>query len=309
MKKLTVALMGLCAALLFAVFAVGPARIAAAAVNMSTVAASGNYLATAAGPTSGFMSGPFAAKLDALPSNATLTTNLGLKANTTDLYDPFKSFWFVEEFVNNPSTTIGQLVSNVTGTGAAVAATATGADGTHRGIWNLTTGTTATGRASVLPTANPAGIAYNFTAGASTVEWMVRLSQVQAAATQEFVVETGVLATLTQPTTDGVYFRFDASSANWQVCTAASSSRTCTATSVAAAAGQWVRLSAIKAAGSSDWSFSIDGTSTGITNSTNVPSAALQVIFNIISTVGTGAKQAQIDIASVRQFFSPDRGL
>ncbi len=50
MKKLTVALMGLCAALLFAVFAVGPARIAAAAVNMSTVAASGNYLATPTAP-------------------------------------------------------------------------------------------------------------------------------------------------------------------------------------------------------------------------------------------------------------------
>jgi hypothetical protein len=49
-QKLTAALGVLCASLLFTVSAVGPARIARAAVNMSTVAASGNYLATPTAP-------------------------------------------------------------------------------------------------------------------------------------------------------------------------------------------------------------------------------------------------------------------
>ncbi len=84
LQKSAVALMTICWSLLFTVAAVGPSRIAAAAVNMSTVAASGNYLATAVGPTSGFMSGAFATKLNALPDNATLASTYATQTSLAD---------------------------------------------------------------------------------------------------------------------------------------------------------------------------------------------------------------------------------
>lgn len=65
-------------ALLVAGAAVGPARKAWAAVNMSTVAASGNYLATPGTP--GFMPGADKTKLDALPATYATIAALNAKA-------------------------------------------------------------------------------------------------------------------------------------------------------------------------------------------------------------------------------------
>lgn len=81
LERLTWALAGICFALLFTVAAIGPARLAAAAVNMSTVAASGNYLATPGTP--GFMPGADKTKLDGIQAGADDLSDSTKVATTT----------------------------------------------------------------------------------------------------------------------------------------------------------------------------------------------------------------------------------
>lgn len=69
-------------AVLFFGAATGPSKTAWAAVNMSTVAASGNYLAVPGTP--GFMPGGDKTKLDALPTAANLITQIDSQALVLD---------------------------------------------------------------------------------------------------------------------------------------------------------------------------------------------------------------------------------
>lgn len=297
------------------------ARVAVAAVGLSAVISGGLYAAS--GSAAGFMSSAHFTKLSALQTannswgNFKITslgsgTDAADAINYNELLNPFKVTGFSDDFLfgATSSTNAGQqFFAGVSGTGAAVAGVSTGVDSTHIGVWQQTTGTTATGRAAILTTAQVGGMIFG-TAGQAEWEWLVQVPTLSTTGVQQYTYEVGLADTITGGVANGIYYRYDAATSTaWQFCTAAASSRTCTATSTTVTAGAWVRLSARKAEGSANWTGYINDVSTGITNSTNLPSLASQPISALVSSVGTTAKTVLADIFRYRQHFTTERGI
>lgn len=227
-----------------------------------------------------------------------------------ELANPFRVFQIAYDFDAPLTSSTTPFQISISGAGSSGASTATGQDGSHPGVGFCTTGTTNTGRCGVLHHAGAALPTLQFTTtGQTDFDWLVRLEALSTAGVQQYVAEVGLLTGLTEPAADGVYFRYDvAVDPHWQVCTANTSVRTCTATTATVTATQWDRLSARKADGTANWTFSINGVSTGITNSTNLPAVALTPRANIVSSVGTTSKSLLFDAFRLRTSYNPERG-
>ena len=198
--------------------------------------------------------------------------------------------------------------SFASGAGAAATLVTTGQTNTHPGIVQVATGTTATGRATLLPPSNSLAFIAG-SAGDLSIEWLAQIPTLSTTGVQQFIAITGLLQTTAAgDQTDAVYFEYDAATdTHWRVCTASGGTRTKQNTTVTVTAGQWYRLRAFKADGSTTWGFEIDGVDTGLTSSTNLPTIALIPGIKIDSSVGTTSKTMLADWMDLLDYFPTPR--
>lgn len=194
-----------------------------------------------------------------------------------------------EDFDQSSITTtkFGQTVS---GTGAVV--TVGASDAARRGLANLQTGTTATGRASL-----NTGTSYMLLAsGEVEFRCSLRIPTLSVSA-QRYNLRIGIMDVTTGDAVDGAYFVYDdAASANWQTCTAANSVRTLVASStVVAIATDYVLKIIVNAAGNSV-GFYINGTLIQ-TTTTNIPGGGRNtgIGIKIEKTVGITNAVVEVD--------------
>lgn len=220
--------------------------------------------------------------------------------------NPFNTIQLTDDF-NGSVAGKYQWTSSASGTGAAATVTVTGQDTTHAGVIQISTGTTAPGRAAHVPGGN---LQFTFGSGSAVrCEHLIQLPVLSTTGVQQYIYQVGLMDTVTGDQANGIYFEADiATDTHWRVCTASASTRTKTNTTVTIVAATWYRLTLLKAEGSTSWTFQIQGVDTGITNSTNLPTTALYPFDVIISSVGTTAKTALKDIVRHRQHFATPRG-
>ncbi len=214
-------------------------------------------------------------------------------------------FMFMDDFLGSTVSTVSPWTSTTSGTGATYAQVATTA-ANRPGIGQVTTGTTATGRANLslgALTTFPSG-------GVITFEALVNVPTLSTGS-EEFVIHIGIGDLNTGIiNTDGVYFVYErTSSDNWRIATAKAASRTITSTSVVVSAGTWVRLGYVINAAATSVEFFIDGVSVG-TTTTNIPDTSSNLcgpLFGIFKSVGTTARTFQLDYFYVSQTFTTPR--
>lgn len=155
-------------------------------------------------------------------------------------------------------------------------------DTNHPGVIKVTAGSNPEdyALASIPPSIKLAG-------GVLTYEALVQVETLSTVS-NEYTVRIGLGDTTnSSDNTNGVYFEYTrTTSANWLIKTSSASSQTSTTTSTAVSAGSWVTLSIVINAAASSITFSINGSSVG-TITTNIPTAALGMIFQQIRTAGT----------------------
>jgi hypothetical protein len=209
--------------------------------------------------------------------------------------------WSDELFTGRPGWTF-----TAGGSGAANTMTAALNDGTHLAQQQSSTGTTTTGYAGGLLSS-----AVNLALAGQTIltDTEIYIPTLSTVA-EEYTFWAGLGdTTATGNQVDGVYFLYHRLTygANWQICTASSSSRTITDSGVAVVAGAWIRLKV--AATSSLCTYYIDGTSVG-TNATNIPTSAREtnVGYAISKTAGTTARVVNYDHAQLSVQWSTLKG-
>lgn len=159
--------------------------------------------------------------------------------------------------------------------------------------------------------ANSCGISSNsrlfLGEGAISASWLININT-PSDVTNRYITTIGFGDSLTAESANGVYFYYsdNINSGNWQVKTAAASTRTTTSTAVAATGWQLLTIT-INAAATSV-TFSINGVSVG-TSSTNIPTAlGVFYIFNSIRTAGTiAASSLLIDLFYVTETLTTAR--
>jgi len=216
-----------------------------------------------------------------------------------------KGFRFYTELDTETSATAAggmACVESNTGTGAATTTQAIDS-ANHPTIVRSTTGTTATGRASL----DCVGIT-SLALGSGTVvyEAGVNITTLSTSA-ERYQLVIGLRDSLTAANqVDGAYILYDeggvstgsAASANWQCVTASNSTRTFTtsATAVTAAAWHTIRIE-VDAAGTSV-GFFVDGTSICTAHTTNIPTGTARALgagTMFLKSVGTTARTLDLD--------------
>jgi hypothetical protein len=212
---------------------------------------------------------------------------------------------FREDFLNGGTTGAGTLISVVSGTGAAISMA--GGDATHLGVIQLASGTTTTGRAGTYAAANAFPIIIG-SSGAIEFETVVQI-QTLSNGTDTFSLRVGFGDTSgAGDQANGIYFECDSNTdTHWQVCSAASSVRTKQATSVVVGAGTYYRLRFTKPAGSTTFSWEINGTDTGLTTSTNIPTSGTAVFAKLEKSAGTTSRTALVDYFDANFIFDTPR--
>lgn len=217
----------------------------------------------------------------------------------------FKTLTFEEDWLGSLAGKF-QWASTATGTGAACTQVSTGQDATHIGIIQCSTGTTATGKSSLFSGAATFWVASN-TTGAKRLNLLVQIPVLSVTGTQQYVAYAGCLDSATAAPGNGVYYRYDATSdLHWKACTASATVETCNNTTNTVTAGQWDNLQWDIANGTSNVTYTINGTSTGITNSTAW--GACSPAVSIFSAIGTTAKTVLWDIVRYTDYFASSRG-
>lgn len=197
-------------------------------------------------------------------------------------------------------TTPNPLPIVSSGTGATSAAQAIAA--TNRpGVIRSTTGTTATGRSSLLTAVTSVALG----AGVTIVEAAVNVTTLSDV-TNRFQLVVGMLDTQTAANqVDAVAFVYDeggvstgsSASANWQCVCVANSVRTWSTTSVPVSAGSWVKLRIeINAAGTSVTFFINDASVATI--AANIPTGTARALgfgWLLIKSLGTTARTVDLD--------------
>ena len=204
-----------------------------------------------------------------------------------------------EDFMANSTTTVVNLFSTVSGTGAGMVATNAAVG--HPGQARLSTGTTATGRAAVHSSLS----SHFFGFGATVLEVCIETGPLSTSA-QRYQLLVGFIDTITAVNqADACYFLYDeggvstgsTASANWQLVTAENSVRTFTTTSVAFPAQQFTTLRIEANAAGTSVEFFIDGVSVG-THTTNIPNTQgfdTGYGVSIIKSVGTTSSPVDVD--------------
>lgn len=190
------------------------------------------------------------------------------------------------------------LQTSASGTGAAITAIAP-PDASATGVHQLDMGTTTTGRAGV---SNPQLIALRFGGLAQSIEWRVQLLNLPDG-TESFAVYFGFGDSVSAAPTDGAYFYFDQSTANWRARTRSNTTETDTDVTIAPSAATWYVLRvAVNAAGTSVvftvYNSDKSAVLATVTNTTNIPTAAGRetgIIANAIKSAGTTSRKVYLD--------------
>ncbi len=196
--------------------------------------------------------------------------------------------------------------STVSGTGAANTLVTTNQGSNQVGIVQFTTGTTATGRAALAlaPTSQ------FFGGGVAMFEMLVRIPTLSVVA-QEYIIRLGFGDLVTGADhVDGIYFEYNRlTNVNWLLKTANNSVRTSTDSTVAVAAGAWIKLKAIVNNNGTNVDYYINGTLVGSVT-TNIPTTVARVsgpTLIIVKSAGTTGLTMLVDYFKFSQVFTTPR--
>lgn len=231
-----------------------------------------------------------------------VTTSNDLYSNYSLSFKRNNGYDYFGEFTNPVATaaTANELIATNSGTGAGNSVV-NSTDRNRPGILRLTTGTTATGRATI----STNGSAIGFSGGKWIWEQVINMTQTSNA-TNRFQFLAGYFDTYTTVNQiDGAYFLYDeggvttgsAASANWQLVTSNNSARTFTTSSTSVSTGAYVKLRIEVDAAGANVDFYIDGANVG-TISTNIPTASARVTGYgalLIKSIGTTAVTCDTD--------------
>ena len=220
-------------------------------------------------------------------------------------------FTAMDEFLTYAGTNgaNGNLFQISTGGGAV---TNTTPIGNRPGILQLSTSTSATGRATAILDNN--SVASFIVGGGKLIyETDVQIPTLSSS-TETFRFFTGYSSLNGNPATNSIVFLYDSAGVStgsaavgrWQVLCSNASTRSYTTTDSTVTAGRWYRLRAeVNAAGNSV-SFYINGTLVK-TETNNIPTGALTYVSSIIKSNGTTARTAWVDFIRLRQKFTNPR--
>lgn len=219
-----------------------------------------------------------------------------------DMANPNAAAEWYDDFVNLQNAEVYTYA--VTGAGASHVI---GADAGHPGILLQRTGTTTTGRASILTSAGP----MRFAAGQGVwfVEMMMRV-QTLSNGTDTYAWNGGLTDSNSGPATDGVGFNYDSTaSPNWRGFTAQGATRTFTDTGIVVTANAWTKLRATISADGTSVDFAVDGVTTNPGITANVPSGTqlFGLGSNILKSAGTTDRFTEIDYLWSRLTFATAR--
>ena len=198
-------------------------------------------------------------------------------------------------FLSATTALIRDFATTVNGNGAAGSLVA--GDIGYPGIVQLSTGTTATGRASLNTLIN----AIRFGNGTYTLETMMKLPT-SSDPTNRYTLYIGFGDnTGAGDMVDGAYFQYnDSNGNNWQIKAASNSTRTTTTTSTGIVGNTWTKLKVVVADVQMAY-FYVNDTLVGSINN-NVPQGSGRetgIIFKIEKSAGTTARTVQIDYCKV----------
>lgn len=200
---------------------------------------------------------------------------------------------FYTDFLGNA---FGEMISNVSGAGAAATAGNTIVDQGHPGIARLQTGTSSTGRAPIV------GALITTKGGAIVFESDVNIPVNLSDSTDRYIVYVGFMNSFTAESSDQICFKYsdDINSGRWQGITSRNGSNT----TVNGGAGQvvatatWYKLRIEINAAATSVEFFVNGTSIG-TSTTNIPQETsadqIQISVNIRKTAGTNSRAIDCD--------------
>jgi hypothetical protein len=167
-----------------------------------------------------------------------------------------------------------------------------------------------TGISSCLLTADAGANSCPFILGSGTfaINWVINIAGLSTAQNR-YVLFCGLGDTANGVTdqVNGCYFKYsdDINSGNWNLVTAAASSRTTQATATAVATG-WINLGITVNADASSVSFFIDGSQIGSANTTDIPSEEIGALCGFQYLGGT-IPANQIDLMYYTRTFTTER--
>lgn len=221
-------------------------------------------------------------------------------------YTISQSVSYSEDWISPAVTGTLPWTSTVSGTGAANTLVTTNQQSNQAGIVQLSTGTTATGRAAlaIAPTA------HFFGGGVATLETYIYIPTLSVVA-QEYIIRVGLGDLVTGADhVDGIYFEYDRlNSVNWRLKCANNSTRTTTTSSTAVAAGVWLKLKIVVNANGTNVDFFVNGTNIGSVT-TNIPITVARVCgptLIITKSAGTTALTMLVDYFTFEQVFTTPR--
>lgn len=222
---------------------------------------------------------------------------------------PRALYWLYDDFDGGSQG--GRLGTFASGTSAAVTAWPTSTALPAIGVTQMTTGSTATGRAEVLGGALVLGT----TSGEWFFESRVAVADGEPDGSNQYFCRTGFVETTATPASNqGAFFLYDkigvvpavggVASANWQCLTWTGASITRTDSGVPVAFGfpgtpAWTRMTIEVNDDGTQCDFSIDGSAVA-SHTTNIPtSAVIYPKIEIHKNLGTGSREINADYINV----------
>lgn len=297
--------------------AVGEFRVVIDAQNGTAMALNFPDITTQKGVSAELLSTPLAAGTYTVKAQYRETSGLGtLALNMGSLvaigvqasapYTMSQAVRYEEDWVSPAVTGNLAWTSTVSGTGAANTKVTTQQTSNRAGIIQFSTGTTATGRGALaLATDN-----HFFGGGVATFETAIYIPTLSDAS-NEYSIRVGMGDVVTGADfVDGVYFEYvRTTSVNWSLKTALNSARTLVDSTVAVAAGAWIKLKAVVNDNGTNVDYYINGTLVGSVT-TNIPVTVARVCspaLVIAKSVGTTARTMLADYFSYEQVFTTPR--
>lgn len=220
-------------------------------------------------------------------------------------FNPQQSVVLYDDFIGASAVnSLGWTEVN-SGTGADASTSSTGADETTIGLWQVETGTTNTGRSSLITQSGGVVIP------GGSIECSMRIYiPVASNGTDQFAVYVGMGdQSGAGDMTDGAYFiYYTGVTPNWIISNAASSTRTATVTGTAVAIASWVNLTVKVNAEGTAIDYFVNGSNVG-SITTNIPTVNQRtgLIFKIEKDIGTTSSVASIDYFKFAKTFNATR--
>lgn len=217
-------------------------------------------------------------------------------ANMQNTFYNYDDFLYAEDYSGN----FGIYLADNSGAGAGIG-NYNGTAG-HPGILQMTA---ASGGHAIAETYR-----YSMTVGGGPV-YFDALMYIPALSTgsEGFVIQLGFSdAFFIGGETNGIYFTYTDSvnSGQFQCVTNSSSTLTTTNTSVAVVANTYYHLNITVNSNATSVAFNINGVNVA-TNTTNIPSSAMKILFGLYQSVGSSAVNMAVDCVSILQIFSTPR--